>query len=369
MSEDSQAPAPRVPGSRVPGPVRRRALWLVLALAATAGLLELGLRTLIFVAPVEGLRDPALYSPRWSDARHALAWTFSDPELRRDVLRHPRLGWTHSRFDPVTWAHEQEGLLRGRRPVLLFGDSFAACVTARRDCWGGLLERSDLSDRYRLLNYGVPAYGLDQTYLLMKEVLPRWLERDPIVVVSLLLDADLDRAGLTFFQWPKPRFTVDDHGALVPGDDVPASEQEWLDGHGLGVTSFVWSWLGLATGLTDREASTEHRERVARLTPPLLEALKAELEGAGLDYVVLVFHGMKHLREPGYGAEWEPLLMGELQRLGIPYESSKPDLLAADGTLEELFVLQGPARRHYTPAGNSVVFAALRRAIERFGGR
>jgi hypothetical protein len=357
MSDPEQTPPPR----------RSRPLCR-LALAALVGavLLEVGLRALVFTWPQETLRDAALYSPRWSDARHALAWRFADPAARREIPRHARLGWSHSRFDAATLAHEQEALVGGRRPVLLFGDSFAACVTARRDCWGGLLERSDLSPRYRLLNYGVPAYGFDQTYLLMQEVLPRWADRDPLVIISLLVDADLDRAALRYFQWPKPRLEVDAQGSLVPGPDVPASEEEWVEAHGLGVTSYAWSWLSGAAGLRSSEDGPGHAARVERLTPALLEGMKAQLEGLGLDYVVLVFHGMKHLREPEHQARWEPLLLGELERLGMPYERSKGDLLEGGADVEELFVTQGPSRRHYTPAGNQVVFAALRRALERF---
>lgn len=357
MSVPEEAPPPR--RSR---PLRR----LVLAALVGAVLLELGLRALVFTWPQDAVRDPALYSARWSDARHALAWRFADPAERREIPRHPRLGWSHSRFDAATFAHEQEALVGVRRPVLLFGDSFAACVTARRDCWGGLVERSDLAPRYRLLNYGVPAYGFDQTYLLMQEVLPRWAERDPLVVISLLVEADLDRAALRFFQWPKPRFGVDAEGALIPGLDVPASEEDFVATHGLGVTSYAWRWLSGAVGLRSSEDGAGHVARVERLTPALLEGMKAELEGLGLDYVVLVFHGMKHLRVPGYEARWEPLLVRELERLEMPYELSRGDLIEADRPVEELFVTKGPSRRHYTPAGNQVVFAALRRALERF---
>lgn len=339
---------------------------LVLALLLGGLFAEGCLRSALFVWPLEALRDPALYSPRWSDARHALAWRFADPAERREIPRSPRLGWTHTRFNAATLAHEQEELVGERRPVLLFGDSFAACVTARRDCWGGLVERSDLGQRYRLLNYGVPAYGLDQTYLLMQDVLPRWEERDPVVVVSLLVDADLDRAGLGFFQWPKPALNLDGEGALALGADVPASEEAWVEEHGLGVKSFAWSLVSGALGLRSAEEAPGHAARVERLTPALLEGICAELEGRGLDYVVLVFHGMKHLREPGYQARWEPLLLEELERLGMPYELSKGDLLGSGQPVEELFLLKGPSRRHYTPAGNGVVFSALRRGLERF---
>lgn len=349
-----------------PDPPPRRRRWLprlLLAVLLAGLLLEGGLRALLFVWPVESLRDPALYTPRWSDARHALDWRFSDPAERREIPHHPRLGWTHARFDATTFAHEQEALVRGRRPVLLFGDSFAACVTRRRDCWGGLVEGSDLSARFRLLNYGVPAYGLDQTLLLMRRVLERWRDRDPVVIVSLLVDADLDRTALSFFQWPKPRFEVDGTGALIPPVDVPASEEEWVEAHGLGVTSFAWSWLAGVLGLRSREEAPGHATRVERLTPALLEAVSAEVEG--LDHGVLVFHGLKHLRSEGYEAPWEPLLLRELERLELPYERSEEDLLDAGRPVEELFVMEGPARRHYTPSGNEAVFPALRRLLER----
>ena len=351
------------------GRVSARFLWrLSVAILLGAVALELSLRALLFVWPVEGLRRAGLYSARWSTAREALAWEFADPAAHRPIAHHPLLGWTHSRFDGATLAHLGEASIGARRPILLLGDSFAACVTERKDCFEGLVERSELGRRYRLLNYGVPAYGLDQIYLLLRSILPRFEERDPIVIVSLLVEADLDRAALDFFQWPKPHLDVDEKGALVPGPAVPPSAEAWIEEHGLGVTSYAWAWLSGALGLRSSEDGPGHRERVRRLTPALLKAIRDECEGRGLDYAIVVFQGQKVLRDPSFVPRWQPLLLGELERLGMPYELTAGDLLESGGSLEELFVSRGPARRHYTAAGNRAVFPALRRAIERCAG-
>ena len=94
--------------------------------------------------------------------------------------------------------------------MLLFGDSFCECATPPEECWQGLLERSPLGPRFALVNYGTGGYGLDQVLLLARRVLDRWRGRDPLVVVGILVDDDLDRDALALRNFPKPRFRLAD---------------------------------------------------------------------------------------------------------------------------------------------------------------
>src|SRR5690606_21886828 len=143
------------------------------------------------------------------------------------VHRDAKLGWLDPRLAPGSYAHVGEGDLRGRRPVLLYGDSFAACTTAAADCWEGLLERDpELGATHVLLNHGTAAFGLDQILLLVRASLPRWRGRDPLVVVGIFVEDALDRSLLAFRGCPKPRFELDADGRLVERavEDVPIEE-------------------------------------------------------------------------------------------------------------------------------------------------
>ena len=82
--------------------------------------------------------------------------------------------------------------IRDRRPFLLFGDSFSACVDDVL-CFEDLLENTQFNSEYVILNYGVGGYGLDQIWMLMDKVLP--LYPHAIVVIGIMSD-DIDRAHL-----------------------------------------------------------------------------------------------------------------------------------------------------------------------------
>src|SRR5205085_7133999 len=98
-------------------------------------------------------------------------------------------------------------------PVLLFGDSYAQCATPPEQCFQSLLEQSELTHEFALLNYGVGGFGLDQMYLLLRHVLPRFREQKPFVVVAIMIDDDFTRSLLAMRDWPKSRAHWE-HGIL-----------------------------------------------------------------------------------------------------------------------------------------------------------
>jgi len=178
----------------------------------------------------------------------------------------PTMGWIRE-FVPGTFEHPDEGAALRRRPVLLFGDSFSQCTTSADDCWQGLLERSDLATDVALLNYGVGGYGLDQMTLLCERVIPRFASRDPIVVLAVLVDDDLERCSLSFRGHPKPRFRLE-AGALAlqtPGDGGTTA---WLERNPPSIPSYVIRLLenvsgprdGFEPGWTDESTLAERKE-------------------------------------------------------------------------------------------------------------
>ena len=212
-------------------PVRRRTLLRaafasLLGLALAAGGIELGFRFLLF-SPSSiarrlgaGLRKPERFSdPMCEEEYWRLQDLFLDPAHSQQAPNpDPVCGWTGP-ITPGTYAPTQPYDLRGRRPILLYGDSYAQCVTPVGQCFQTLLENSDLADRYCLVNYGVGGYGLDQEYLLLKHSIDRWKDLDPIVVVSFLVDDDFSRNVLAFRCWPKPRLRID--GRSFRREEVP----------------------------------------------------------------------------------------------------------------------------------------------------
>ena len=358
---------------------RRFLVPLGVSIAIGLGVVELGFRTLLFhdadwARRIGGrLRSPGYYAGRWSDEYWKLQTLFKDRELRMPEPRYdPVMGWR--RPPPVLVGEAAEGVQR--RPVLLFGDSFAACIGDAEDCWQGLLARSELGAELELHNHGTGGYGLDQIYLSFLEYIDDFDDRDPIVIIGILVDDDLDRSMLSFRGWPKPRLAVDEHGQLAPEGPVIEGVDAYLAANPVGIPSYAWRYLVFGTrALPDawRERIQGVDEAVARtkaLNSAILEALRDELDARDLEHFVLIFHGKSCLDDRKLKTGWrDRFLRAELERLGLAYVSSKERLRAdAERTgrgAADYYITRGKGRNHYTALGNQVVFEAIRSGLLR----
>ncbi|MFT5051077.1 MAG: hypothetical protein ACI8QZ_002485 [Chlamydiales bacterium] len=359
---------------------RSRLLRRALLLGLVALLLfELAIRWLLFAAPSAmaavgaRLQHAELFAAPWEDDYWKLRYLFRDAARAHRPPSHPLLGWHTAEVDPDDLEHRAHGALAGRRPILLYGDSFAACVTPAAECWQGLIEASPYGMSFALLNYGTGGYGLDQTYLMARESLPRYLPERPLVVIGILIDDDLDRTGLRMRGWPKPYLVPAADGGLQLDEPVAPDEEHFLGEHPLSIRSFAWRYLLCGSGLlpawlenrfTGRREALERTRYCSRL---ILEALAQELRASGSEHFVILFHGPPASGSPlgrRQHAGWrESFLVRELERLGLPYVLSSVEL-AASGE-PGLFVEDASARRgHYTAAGNRAVFGTLVRGIE-----
>lgn len=357
---------------------RRARRWLAAAGSALAGLLlaELGLRWLLFgesalAARLGGhLRQASFYSDPGAEGdywRLHRRW-ISDAERDTFVVRDERLGWLDPTIAPRTYDHVDRARLDGRRPVLLFGDSFAACVLPDEVCWQALLERSPLGEEYCLINYGVPSYGLDQSYLLMERALERWEGQDPVVVLSLLVDDDVDRCLLDFRGCAKPTLALEE-GELVPTFPGAAPIDAWLDEHPARIRSYVWrlvsrEWSFLPSWL--RAPRGDEPELVARkraLGAAILRAAHRELEARGVEHWFLLFHAPASARRDWPYGWREELVTDALEGCGARWVSSRAALRAdhaATGREEERYFLRGDSfRGHLSAEGNEAVFPAI----------
>jgi hypothetical protein len=345
----------------------------VLALAAA----ELAVRWLLFsdssLAARWGapLRRPECLSDPNDVDYWKLQWILAQSTLAPTPNPDPEIGWLGA-AEAGSYAHADEALLHGRRPVLLFGDSFAQCNTEPGECFQTLLERSELARDFALLNYGAGGYGLDQVYLLLRRVLPRFAGRKPFVVVGVLLDDDFNRSLLDVRCWPKPRAHLE-QGVLRIDSPRLTDPGQYLSEHPLHVTSWFWRLFVYREGVLPRRWQQSWRdtgapieERVA-VNRALLDAIAAELDAAQVEHVFLFFNGEQTLfDEPGL--QWTVELARAFEReTHEPCVWTTPCLRAGacgDPQRAHLFFgVTGAQIGHYTAWGNRIAFEALRQGI------
>jgi hypothetical protein len=360
---------------------RRVLLAVCLGIVLALTVAELGLRFLVHHPSVslgefgKHLRLPENFSDGNSEDDY---WTFlhtvQDPALRGPAENpDPVVGWTGHYVRPGTYEQIDAPSIRGRTPILLYGDSFAQCNTPPYECFQSILERSDLADRYCLLNYGVGGYGLDQTYLLLENSIDRYASLDPIVIVSVLVESDLDRCVLSFRCWPKPRLDVVE-GELKARGPVLSDPDEWVRQHPITFRSFLWRYLiykpmpGLR-GWQER-LQGEHRRIPEKrmLNFEILRAIQRDLEERHLRYFVLLFHIEQAALAQSPGSEWqEPLMRDASRTLSMPLVDTRPYFQAASRRLSggvARFYGQGPPLfGHLNALGNLVAFEAIRQGL------
>ena len=357
------------------------ALGLSLGLSVVA--VEVLVRGVLFgdwfagVEAAEVLRAPRSYSHFDEDVNWALrARRDHGPGGREPNRSDPVVGWLGAGAVPGTYDHSERGLVERQRAVLLFGDSFAAGMVEPEEKFQALFEASRLGEGMQLLNYGVGGYGLDQIYLLANRALPAWVEARPVVLMSLYLDDDIDRCGLAFRGWPKPRFRLVD-GELALEREACPSAREYLDEAFSPLTSWTWRLLlhqpwveALARPASEEEpyCDAAHTEgELQAIARALLEANLDDLEASGLPYGYVLFHGHESFERPELLGWREELVVDVLERRGVPYVLSR-ELLTAhlrEHPRSHYFIRGGVGKNHLTGKGNQVVLDGMVELIER----
>ena len=323
---------------RSKSPLRRIARGLVATatgLLAGALLAELLLSFLLFsetpavVRATKSLRQPG----RWASQRdESLFWEleayWNGPTRRRLDPNFPDalLGWVNSKVAPETYEHRDD-VVDAKRPILLYGDSFAQGLTPAASRFEGLFEDTEEAATHRFLNYGVGGYGVDQSYLLCKQSLDHYQGRDPLVIFSLLVDDDLDRALLDYRCWPKPRIELED-GRPIVTPPATTSGIEYFETESLRDGSWLVRYFESWKNPRRRRQSesAEAREEKQALFVALLRDLKQELEERDTEWFVLLFVGERAMQAPA-PVDWrEPFVLEALKELEIPFVITRPDL-------------------------------------------
>ncbi len=349
---------------------------------------ELALRTLLFSeSPTwaklgQSLRVPGRFSCYNTPENWKLRVLFAkERRAQRSARRkhphyHPILG-TRRKTISLDYHHDSEPRLAGRRPILLFGDSFGQCVAAIDKCWEDLLEETELAREHYLLNYAVGGYGFDQISLLLEHTLPLYIEENPIVIVSLLVDDDIDRCYLPMRTYPKPFFTIgrerEGEGGHGDGEVVyhaapHLTPLDFIAANPPAIRSYLWRYI--LFGLPNISGHTlhswsghgDHVEQKKRIALYLLDKDISLLEGAGVDYFFFLFHGPVAAREDVH--DWEDGFLREYFRArDVPFIASDEYLRKAQqeegAELLDYFFTEGTALSHYNDRGNRVVFEGI----------
>jgi hypothetical protein len=354
-------------------------LLLGLVLALCAG--ELLLRAVLFlpsmksVAFAESLREAGRYADgNNEDDFWKLLCAFRGEAALHDAPNpDPLLGWTGAAIQPGSYEHVDEASIGSRRPVLLYGDSFAQCPAPAEDRFQAILARSEFGADHVLINYGVGGYGLDQIYLLLKHSLDRFEAQDPIVIVSVLVDSDMERSLLEFRGWPKPRLEIS-AGELLSRGSVQTNNRLYLEQHPPSIRSYLWRlFLHQQTSFLESaraawRSDPELREEKQRLNRRILEEIERELSRRNLQHFYLAFHAEQGALKPWSLFLWQEELLAQFcAEQAVALHDTRDYLhFAADGLPENCarFYGQGrPLLGHLNGLGNLICFEAIRAGL------
>lgn len=252
-----------------------------------------------------------------------------------------------------SYKHINLKYVNGRRSVLLYGDSFAACYM-EDGCFDHILNNdTPFSKNHYLLNYGVGGYGLDQIYFLFKNSIDNY--KKPFVVISLMT-LDLDRSALTVRDVPKTYFTIENDMLILHERPSPFHDREaYNEKNKPQILSYFYRRVLYSSALKKLmpdwlisylKKEKYYTQKKIRLNEKILLAIIKELKSRDLDYVFLIFHPIK---VAGVGAldedvsDWRnPFIRNILEEQNAPYIWSRDIILQnmkAEGlTLDDYFI-------------------------------
>jgi hypothetical protein len=365
----------------------RALLGVGLGLVIALSLCEVGFRYMLFsdsgfaVRHGSRFRNPSAFSNSKADSDYfklEYLWRDLSKKVQGFHKRDPRLGWVKGTITTPSLDHEHRSRVQGRRPFLIYGDSFASCTVPQEDCWEGLIETSFLGKKLCVINYGVRGFGLDQIQVLIDNTIDLWRDQQPVVAVGILADDDLDRVVFDFRGCPKPVFHLE-QGQLITDYPGEFEIDTWVQEHPPKIWSYLLRYLVVEKGLLpaalihDQDPeSQELTRRKQELSRALLSAMRERLEAAGVDYFFIVFEGpfVKGGKEWKPKQSWRvPFLTSALDELEIPWVSSTRAIQRFQAEKGDVgnkgyFIPDDqPAARHFTRLGNEAALGALLRGL------
>ncbi|MCX6290579.1 MAG: hypothetical protein NT126_02290 [Bacteroidetes bacterium] len=293
---------------------------------------EYAFRSMIFSKnkSFQKLRNPADYADDSNEDDYWKLYYLFGGQYKPPAHPHPLLGWIGD-FNPATLAHNQLKELHDRRPVLLYGDSYAQCMSGVK-CFQDILNSdSSFNKKNYLLNYGVGGYGVDQADLLLKNTVHHY--KDPFVIFSLMV-GDLDRSPLSVRTGQKPFYNIEHDSLVLHGVPVESNPEDFFRKNPPSIKSymyrkFLFSKINfLPAKLTSRlKHEEQYIEKKIRLNEKILDDVIIELRKSNIDFIFVVFHYIQE-GNPEYSVEnendWrDHSLRTYLEKNKIPFVWSK----------------------------------------------
>jgi hypothetical protein len=315
----------------------------------------------------EFLRHPQYYADYFSDDDYWKLYARFDGRHKPPESPHPVLGWVGA-FSRDDYSHHQSANIHDRKPVLLYGDSFAKCSQGVL-CFEDILNNdNEFSRDHYFLNYGVDGYGADQIFLLLQNTID--LYEDPFVVFSLMT-ADLDRSILSVRIGQKPRFRIESDTLTLEQTPIYPNPDDFFTENSPRIRSYLYRRIlfanfvpnGLRSFLRRESARTNEKMQVNEKI--ILEAVR-ELDARGIDYVFVIFHGnWRAVGTIDSEGNWRDRFLKKLlEEHEIPYIWSREIIRAASqdsGTsLEDYFV---PHDGHPTTHYNTLIAERIKRLV------
>lgn len=237
-------------------------------------------------------RKPPLYADEWDTDYWKLLQKWNVVELKSNT--HPLLGWCKWNVWQKNLFHKDLQDLNGRRPVVLYGDSYAQHVDTGQTMRDLFEKDSIFNSRFKFINYGNGGYGTDQIYTMFAHTFCK-MEK-PIVIFSFLT-LDLERSILSFRDGLKPLLFVDSIGRLAFDNSmVSMGTKRYLRLNPPEISSYLWRKFlyskanFLPYALTERfTGEKDARERIVQLNTCILESVIQQLDLTQTDYCFLIF--------------------------------------------------------------------------------
>lgn len=314
-------------------------------------LAEMLFRKLIFsdIDSFKNLRDPGLYSDYLNEDNYWKLYYIFGGEAKPPEFPHPLLGWVGN-FNRNSFIHADAWKVGNRRPVLLYGDSYAQCMP-EVSCFEDILNSdSSFNSTHFLINYGVGGFGVDQISLLYEN--SSFYFRDPFVVFSLMV-YDLDRTPMSFRTGQKPFYEIINDSLVLKGVPVNPNPNDFIKNNPPDISSYLYRRFLYSDAnflSNDINSNLKHWKEVTNYKIELNSAILLKsiqtLRERNQDFVFVVFHYLK----PGdeefkieNDDNWRDIFLKEfLAKNNVPYIWSK-DVIKNDpeynGTNYEKYML------------------------------